>query len=491
MTAIITTNFRLLNAENFKEDVSNANNSVYVGIGKSDAWSTTTSDITDTTPFAPGDHHDEITQARLQNIGIRKIGANQVSHVVPRYNWEYQKVFIPWDSSDPNIYNDPFYCITSEFKVYKCILASGSSTVMPTSTQAGIISLSDGYSWKYLYTITAAASESFLTNSYMPVKTLEYTSTTAGSGSDAEISNVDGVAGAIVETDPDRPQADSQVASFNLPAAGGIERIVIENGGIGYNQGSHIAVTIEGDGTGATVDNTGGQSVIVSNGAITAIVLNNVGSDYTYAKVIITDTNAVAANQGSLASARGVIAPKNGHGTDPVNELGGFYIGLNVQLDGAENQDLTVGNDFRQITILKNPTQPNSDTIFTDDSGKGLKYLVMASGASFAGLKVDQLVEGSSSGAEAYIVEIDQEANGGARVYYYQNDKTGYKDFDPADNLTTATETSGQPLANVGAATFGYAEYDKDSGEIIFLENRNPINRSRNQIEDIKCIIEF
>ena len=30
-----------------------------------------------------------------------------------------------------------------------------------------------------------------------------------------------------------------------------------------------------------------------------------------------------------------------------------------------------------------------------------------------------------------------------------------------------------------------------DSGQMIFLENRSPINRASNQTEDIKVIIEF
>ena len=47
MAAIITSNFRTLNGRHFKEQIEGS--SVYVGIGKSDVWSLTTSDTTDTT----------------------------------------------------------------------------------------------------------------------------------------------------------------------------------------------------------------------------------------------------------------------------------------------------------------------------------------------------------------------------------------------------------------------------------------------------------
>ena len=46
MAAIVTSNFRTLNAGHFKDQVEGS--SVYVSIGKSDVWSLTTSDTTDT-----------------------------------------------------------------------------------------------------------------------------------------------------------------------------------------------------------------------------------------------------------------------------------------------------------------------------------------------------------------------------------------------------------------------------------------------------------
>ena len=71
MAAIITTPFRVVNAENFKEDI--AGSSVYVGIGKSDVWSTTTTDLTDAaTPFTPQDRIDDLHEAYQNMIGMKK-----------------------------------------------------------------------------------------------------------------------------------------------------------------------------------------------------------------------------------------------------------------------------------------------------------------------------------------------------------------------------------------------------------------------------------
>ena len=50
-------------------------------------------------------------------------------------------------------------------------------------------------------------------------------------------------------------------------------------------------------------------------------------------------------------------------------------------------------------------------------------------------------------------------------------------------------------LAGGNTLTFsdGYAnpELAADSGDIIYIENRKPISRSSDQIEDIKVIVEF
>ena len=60
---------------------------------------------------------------------------------------------------------------------------------------------------------------------------------------------------------------------------------------------------------------------------------------------------------------------------------------------------------------------------------------------------------------------------------------------------TPSTDTESVTLANSTtlSLTTGYAnpELEPDSGDIIYLENRKPIQRASDQTEDIKVIIEF
>ena len=109
MAAIVTSNFRVLNAENFKADVGT--DKVYVGIGKADAWSNSTSDVKDdpvSPSYLPNDHLDDEGQARANLLALKKVAASDISHVVTRYDWASGTTYDDWDSADPNIFDKKF-----------------------------------------------------------------------------------------------------------------------------------------------------------------------------------------------------------------------------------------------------------------------------------------------------------------------------------------------------------------------------------------------
>ena len=460
MTAIVTSNFRVINAENFKEDVADAATSVYVGIGKSDVWSLTTSDTTDTTPTTPVDALDTLGEAYQNMIGMKLIGSADISHVVPRYTWASDTSYHAWDSDDGSIFDKKFYIVTNEFKVYKCIKAGGSvSTVQPTQTLTDPTAESDGYIWKYMYTISVADAEKFLTTSYMPVKTV----------------SLDFVSDSVAEetlSEADYAQYLNQKASKESPTAAGIERIDVIAGG---TYSSTPTVSISGDGTLATA--TAVMSGSGSNQTVDSINITNKGTNYTVADITFSAGDA---------SARAVISPELGHGVQPIKELGAFFIGLNTQLTGTEGGDLTVGNDFRQVTLIRNPKLYGPGAVATAATLKALRYMDFQPTTTVTDYLVDELIVGQTSGAQAYIVEIDA-ATG--YVYYHQNDKTGYTSFIGGENIVGQTSSVNGSLE--AANSLGTPQVHPGTGDIMFLENRNPINRTTTQIEDIKVIIEF
>ena len=475
MAAIVTSNFRVLNAENFKADVGT--DKVYVGIGKADAWSDSTSDVTDdpvSPEYLPNDHLDDEGQARANLLALKKVAASDISHVVTRYNWASGTTYDDWDSNDPNIFDKKFYVLTSEFKVYKCIFSPGSaSTIQPVQTLTAPTAESDGYIWKYMYTISTADSEKFLTTSYMPVKTvsLAYASDSAAEAALSEA---------------DYAQYLNQKASRDHAKAGGIERIVVTQAGSGYD--SKPTVTISGDGSGADVQ--AAQVTMAGSGGtqtVSSIALTDKGTDYRVAKVSFS-----GGTPDTVAQARAVLAPKQGHGVDPVRELGSFFISLNTKLDNSSGDDITTGNDFRQVLLLKDPQIHNAaaygGAAATADVIKPMSGLDVASG-TIANLQVDEVIVGNSGNSPtAFVTQVDT-TNG--IVYYHQNDKTGFEPFDNGETIQGQTSNTSLVLESSNANVVSGTGVDRRSGELLFLENRAPISRSATQIEDIKVIIEF
>lgn len=453
MTAIVTSKFRVVNAENFKRDVIDADNSVYVFIGKSDAWSESLSVTVDSDSPAPNDADRDFSETYKNMIAGKLVTANDVVHVVPRYDWTYGNSYVAWDDTDDEIYTRQFYVLTDERKVFKCIkVGPGASTVKPSSSQVAPFQLGDGYVWKYMYTLAILDAEKFLTNFYFPVKTIVY----EGSDPQTDLSEAD------------YAQWLNQNSSTS-DLKGKIYNIKVDSGGSGYT--TTPTVTINGDGSGATA------TAVISGGAVTAINVTNNGTNYNIATVSISGGN------GSGAAAHAVMSTFNGHGSDPVRELGAFYVAVNVRLEYDDGSgDFIVNNDFRQIGLIKNPLNAGGTAINTATTFNALKYLQLSTGTGFT---AGDYITGATSGAIAYVDEWDSST---LVLKYHQNDKTGYKPFQASETVNGHLAGSGTIPASGGLNS---PEYTPFSGQITFLENRSPINRSASQIEDVKIIIEF
>ena len=581
MAAIISSNFRSLNAAAFVDEIKGDRSNVYIGLGKSSPWGgTTTANTSDTDAPTPTDTLEAINEARQQLIGLKIVTDADVSHVVPRYDWNAGAEFVAWDSTDPAIFDKAFYCLTADFKVYKCIVApvSGGVSDVPTHTDAAITATTDGYYWKYMYTILAADSEKFLTNSYMPVKTLteqtkgtvaaavsnsttftldfenpriqvgqiitaDNTGGTSNVTANTTVVSVSGKTivasasitaladgnivtfGNFLSTDSKFLQQQSQLTSRALGSVGGIERLKLISGGTGYTS-ANTGLVITGDGSAVATPGTINANYITGGAFTSDIILtgsaatsgtDNAGTNFTVAQATVTTSDAGA----SGAEFTPIIAPRGrpgfstasangGHGTDPVFELGGFYVGLNVQISGTTDTAIANTQDFRQISLIRNPliggvipTNPVSaintlkfisyDTAHTGgDNSASTAYASKGISLALAAQANDHVIE-NSLGFKGYIVNVDTTAK---RIYYFQNDLTGYVAPTDADMVI---KTGGQ--AQTGFAMTASSDdigtgaapnsFNAGTGEMLFLENRDPIQRSTSQIEDVKLIIEF
>jgi hypothetical protein len=73
----------------------------------------------------------------------------------------------------------------------------------------------------------------------------------------------------------------------------------------------------------------------------------------------------------SPASLRPIISPKNGHGSDPYNELFAKRVCLSAKFNNSESGIIPVENDFRQVGLIKNPLFTEVDVNTANTVGPG------------------------------------------------------------------------------------------------------------------------
>jgi hypothetical protein len=289
-----------------------------------------------------------------------------------------------------------------------------------------------------MYALSGTQATKFLTNSFIPINVL-----TSNDGS-------------------------LQYQVQTNAQAGSIHRIKVTAGGSNYT--STPTVTITGNGSSATA------SATVVGGAVTEITMSNIGSGYDEAAVAITGGG------GAGATARAIISPPGGHGANAADELGGFFIMANVQLDSAEGSgDFPIDNDFRQLGLLRNPFNHGTTTVSSASTLQATRSITTGApaGGTFA---VDEIITGGTSGAQAYITSYDASGN---VIRYHQDATTGFGVFQSSETISNAGSVSAT------ISSLGDPEVEKFSGEVIYIENRSAVARANSQIEDIKLVLEF
>ena len=543
MPAIITDQYRILNAETFVDSFvgigTTGKNNYYTFLGHPDP-----TNLTDaigygdaswgTEPPNPVDNFDQENRYHDSMLFLKKITSSDVRRVIPRINWQSGTVYEMYrnnysatnrtsQTSNSSLYGSNYYVVTSEFKVYLCINNGSSPTapngttskVEPTHTSTTVpeqdtTGNTDDYQWKYLYTIAPADIVKFVTSSYIPL-----------------------------------PEKWGDVTNATIKDAavdGKLESIIIKRAGTaevaGGTEGERtITVPIIGDGS------DGKAIVTVNEGVVTRVKLADTNSkNYTYATVrfdsgspLDGQTLTVGENENE-PQFEVIIPPKGGHGADIYRELGGFRVMIYSKFDNNINDkaDYIVGNDFSRVGIIKDPLEFGGTSVLNKRTATSLGALKLKvpSGSSTVlsnvvypkNTKITQYSNDSTIGigtAIGYVASWD--SNTGVLRYYqpvgfstqsvygYELRNfvgvatviTGATHIEPGktvDNLEVDTSfnaesiTVGQRSESLGHAFInGVAnpEIKKFSGEIIYIDNRAPVTRTTSQKEEVKIVIEF
>ena len=101
---------------------------------------------------------------------MHKVLPGGISRVVSRRDWTYGATYKSSPASDSYVLVKEYISGYLSLNVYKCVFSPlTASNYPPTGTGSTPTQLSDGYVWKYLYTITNSQSLRFLNDKWMPV----------------------------------------------------------------------------------------------------------------------------------------------------------------------------------------------------------------------------------------------------------------------------------------------------------------------------------
>jgi len=455
MAAIVTDRMKLKIVDSIVTAFQDTTVPHYVGFGRSEYWD---SNDTVVTPVNTTKEERDF-MAGLQSIK-RLQGA---SLVINRVNWTKGTIYDQWDDTKVTYSND-FYVMNENFHVYICLRAGKNvkgvvvpSTIEPTGSNNDPIRTADGYVWKFLYTISELEARKFMTSQWMPTKYIESVD-----------SNSSGI---------QLKQKEIQDAAQGRR----IVSIVVTNGGSGYT--STPSVSVIGRNASGTGLDSAQLSVVttVDSGQVTKIEFAADSSTLDYGLSGYAEaTLSITGGGGAGAKARAVISPRAGFGKLAPHDLKSSALALHCRVDGTD-EDFILGNDFRQVGVILKPKKIGTDSDMTAETGLVLKHMKINHPPNNV-FTVDKLLVGATSGAKAYVDRFDSD-----KIFYHQTDVTG---FTPFQNGEVVTESNGTGNGVINTARIA-GEVEPYSGDLLYLNNRGAIERSVNQSEDIKIILQL
>lgn len=496
-----------------KFTTDNQENVVYVFIGNSNPQNNEAivADISETV-FNEKTVWDNMFAAKL-------VTGYHVELVVPRYNWSSGKIYQQFDdtvdleellTANTTSNQEAMYVMTTDNHVYKCISNNigNPSTIMPTgdyTSSNGYVTTADSYTWKYLYSVSPI--NKFLTDSWMPAPTnvydLEYETN--------ELNLLDGALASIVVTNNGSGYKDSTVSlvsnydtgcstisisttdnivpNMSISGYGIVTGTYITNVDTIYNRVTLSIPTIDTNNVGNNIsvstrvdivgegNNDAKAVAILSNTSIQKILMSSIGTGYVRANVNIYGS-------GTNAAARVILGSKFGHGFNPARELRTKYLMINTNLgkpDATEGGIVSVDTSYRQYGLLSAPHKYNSkipvDRANANSVISQTTNLTLVSGSQYTLNEV--VYQGASVNNPTFIGVVHAQTSNSIRLI----DVKG-------------TPTIGGILKGINSSvarsviSHTNPEFEPYTGDILFVQNVEKVDRADGQAEIIKFVIK-
>lgn len=419
-----------------------------------------------------------------------------------------------------------FYVRNSRDQVFKCIFDNNDavSTVEPTIDIDGqlpenpFIKTSDGYKWKYLYTIPSGLKQKFFNAKWMPV--ISDPAVVAGSvegsidvvevlwGGSGHISGGNSNAALILQvTGTDGSNANLAATVVN----GNITAVTILTGGNNYTLGT---VTVDDDAklgtvtlagtvnvSGAYVNaNLSNQPHFIGNVFINDIVVvnsqsRNVVSVVSDTQLQVNDSFTTATTQTAVVNRSDAkfniqFSPGSGHGSNPAEELFAHTLMISTELVQDENDTIPVSQvnqlfDFNQVSLIQDPIYrfANNTTRYANNRNLRVATRLFVADPGTSNFVNDETVyvgtELESATGVANVAHWDPGDN-----YLYINNITGK--FNAQDAIKGSSSGISIPILEVANS-----EMKPFTGTVLYAENRKNVVRLDDQIDQVKIILSF
>lgn len=403
MTKLTTRTHRLNVAEQVRESVSElANTTYYLFVGDH------TSNAESLNVSIKNSLNDITISPYTKMIYGKKIETSDVALMIRKNMYTSNKIYEMYDDqtgeTSIDMFDYNFYCISlesSNYHVFKCLENNnrGLSTVQPLFSETGVddesYTTSDGYTWKYMYSIDSSTKSKFETAEYFPLISNVDVEANVKKGRidvikvEAAGRGYDNYCNGVFKTSDLRVNGNTFVYGLDSsPLAKTTNSyyrdcyLVITAGtGVGQYRkildyvvnttiktvilaspftvaptattSYEVSPGIEVKGNGSQTVKTEARAIVNTSGnTVQRIDILNGGLNYKYAVAKVLADPVV--NVSNTAIIRPILSPPNGHGANAALELGSSSLCLTTKISNTD-PDIPLTNQYKMIGVLKDP----------------------------------------------------------------------------------------------------------------------------------------
>jgi hypothetical protein len=491
--------------------------------------------ISATTPVYNTDINAVYTSESQMLFG-KKIANGDIVPMIKNIPWTNNTIYTRYDNTqDISLSNFYVVCNTSvggSINIYKCIdnNSNGYSTIQPSLVQPTSFTTTDGYTWRYITTISNFAYQRWglpLTSvtQYIPVYSngtivagaykqsgVEVVAiTNAGSG----YVYTNGVVNAIISSTLIKLQstASSSSGTYNgsgiylnytnttvtIPQVRTVNNYIVNSSGYwvildsplnslssltasltNYYISPKVVFQTDASVSGNSVSPVAYSVVNTVSNSVNNIVVVTSGYGISRATVSIQSNNLISNPGGAVAYA--IVPPAGGHGASPVTELQVQGMGIAFNFANTENNTIPNNINYGRIGIVKNP--------YTIDQAVGNKTTTPYSSNTFI-----SIIQANTNPSTTFTVgdTVTGNTSGSVGTIVFSNSSTLYLTGDKyfQNNEIIVSMTNNNKYANIVINTTGTRGniYTKDLVPL-YVQNINTVTRS-NGVDTFKLLVQI